>query len=44
LIDGPNWAIKLNIYLGELYKAIFKREKKDNIKTLERGTPELSRL
>ena len=34
--DGPNWAIKTKIYLGELWRALFK--KKDKKKTIDRGT------
>lgn len=29
--DGPNWAIKTKIYLGELWRAIFKKDKKKKI-------------
>jgi len=34
--DGPTWAIKTKIYLGELWRAIFKKKKKN--KTIDRGT------
>ena len=37
--DGPNWAIKLKLYLGELYQTMFKPEKKVNIKTVGEGNP-----
>ena len=34
--DGPNWAIKTKIYLGALWKAVFKKKGKQ--KTIDRGT------
>ena len=38
--DGPNWAIKTKIYLGELWRAIFKKKdkKKKKKKIIDRGT------
>lgn len=37
--DGPNWAIKTKIYVGELFRAIFKKKDKKNkrSKTIDRG-------
>ena len=38
--DGPNWAIKTKIYLGALWKAVFKKKDKGKgkQKTIDRGT------
>ncbi|MBL4753115.1 MAG: hypothetical protein JKY52_05915 [Flavobacteriales bacterium] len=44
--DGPNWAIKTKIYVGELWRALFKKKdkkkRKKNVepKTMDRGTLE----
>lgn len=39
--DGPTWAIKTKIYVGELWRALFKKKdkkkKKDKQKTLDTG-------
>jgi len=42
--DGPNWAIKTKIYVGELWRAVFKKKdkkkkkKKEEKETIDRGT------
>ena len=36
--DGPTWAIKTKIYVGELFRAIFKKKKKGKTETIDRGT------
>jgi len=38
--DGPNWAIKTKIYLGALWKAVFKKKDKGKgkQKTIDQGT------
>ncbi|MBL4657829.1 MAG: hypothetical protein JKX73_07495 [Flavobacteriales bacterium] len=37
--DGPNWAIKTKIYVGELFRALFKKKdkKKKKAKKIDRG-------